>query len=116
MFGTSNAPIVGRVRSQYAPRLPTAPRQTRPAPTRIFDSFFAIKDVDSIVHPMNGLRPPYYGLFEDNDPSKRLMASRTSTTTFPRYWEWSGEGVYPFDTSNEAYKLGANYLIDGLTR
>jgi hypothetical protein len=30
-------------------------------------------------------------------------------------WEWSGEGLFPFDASNEAYKLGVNYVIYGLT-
>jgi hypothetical protein len=33
----------------------------------------------------------------------------------PEYWEWSGQGVFPFDASNEAYKLGVNYVIYGLT-
>ena len=33
----------------------------------------------------------------------------------PEYWEWSGQGMFPFDTSNEAYKLGVNYLVYGLT-
>ena len=82
----------------------------------IFDSFFTIKDIDAIVHPMYGLRPSYYGIFEDNDPSKRLMAVANFDNDVPEYWEWSGEGLYPFDTSNEAYKLGVNYLIYGLTR
>ena len=26
------------------------------------------------------------------------------------YWEWSGQGLFPVDTSNEAYKLGVNYM------
>jgi hypothetical protein len=82
----------------------------------IFDSFFRIHDIDAIVHPMYGLRPSYYGLFEDNDPSKRLMAVANFDNDVPEYWEWSGEGVYPFDASNEAYKLGVNYLIYGVTR
>jgi hypothetical protein len=29
--------------------------------------------------------------------------------------EWSGQGLFPFNTSNEAYKLGVNYMIYGLT-
>ena len=82
----------------------------------IFDSFFQIKDIDAIVHPMYGLRPSYYGVFEDNDPSKRLMAVANFDNDVPEYWEWSGDGIYPFDASNEAYKLGVNYLIYGLTR
>jgi hypothetical protein len=82
----------------------------------IFDSFFTIRNIDAIVHPMYGLRPSYYGMFEGNDPSRRLMVVANFDNDVPEYWEWSGEGLYPFDASNEAYKLGVNYLIYGLTR
>ena len=85
--------------------------QTHP----IFDTFFRIKDIDGIVHPMYGLRPSYFGIFEDNDPSRRLMVVANFDNDVPEYWEWSGAGLYPFDKSNEAYKLGVNYLIYGLT-
>ena len=81
---------------------------------RIFNSFFAVKDIDAIVHPMSGIRPSYYGLFEDNDPSKRLIAVANYDNDVPEYWEWSGQGLYPFDASNEAYKLGVNYVLYGL--
>jgi hypothetical protein len=81
----------------------------------IFNSFFQIKDINAIVHPMSGLRPSYYGIFEDNDPSKRLMVVANFDNDVPEYWEWSGEGLFPFDSSNEAYKLGVNYMIYGLT-
>jgi hypothetical protein len=82
---------------------------------RIFDSFFRVKDIEALVHPMVGITPSYYGIFEDNDPSKRLMVVANFDNDIPEYWEWSGQGRYPFDTSNEAYKLGVNYLIYGLT-
>ena len=82
----------------------------------VFHTFFDIHDIHAIVHPMYGLRPSYYGLFEDNDPSKRMMAIANFDNDVPEYWEWSGEGIYPFDASNEAYKLGVNYLMYGLTR
>ncbi len=32
------------------------------------------------------------------------------------YWEFSDEGVFPIDLSNEAYKLGVNYLIYAMSR
>ena len=82
---------------------------------RIYDTFFTIKDIDAIVHPMNGMHPNYYGLYEDNDPAKRLMVVANFDNDVPEYWEWSGDGIYPFDASNEAYKLGVNYRIYGLT-
>jgi hypothetical protein len=82
---------------------------------RIFDSFFTINDIDAIVHPMSRIPPIYYGIFEDNDPSKRLVVIANFDNDVPEYWEWSGQGLFPFDTSNEAYKLGVNYMIYGLT-
>jgi hypothetical protein len=81
----------------------------------IFDSFFRIKDIDAILHPMYGLKPSYYGIFEDNDPSRRLMVVANFDNDVPEYWEWSGQGMFPFDTSNEAYKLGVNYVIYAAT-
>jgi hypothetical protein len=82
---------------------------------RIFDAFFTIRDIHAIVHPMSSERPSYYGLFEDNDPSKRLMAIANFDNDVPEYWEWSGRGLFPFDNTSEAYKLGVNYVIYGLT-
>jgi uncharacterized protein DUF4159 len=81
----------------------------------IFDTFFRIHDIHAIVHPMTRIRPSYYGVFEDNDPAKRLMVVANFDNDVPEYWEWSGEGFFPFDASNEAYKLGVNYVIYGLT-
>ena len=81
---------------------------------RIFDAFFKIKDIDAIVHPMSGIRPNYYGIFEDNDPSKRLMVVANFDNDVPSMGV-VGQGLFPFDASNEAYKLGVNYMIYGLT-
>jgi hypothetical protein len=80
---------------------------------RIFDVFFRIANIDAIVHPMSHIRPSYYGIFEDNDPSQRLMVVANFDNDVPEYWEWSGQGLFPFDASNEAYKLGVNYMIYG---
>ena len=82
---------------------------------RLFDTFFKIHDIDAIVHPMSGIKPSYYGIYEDNDPTKRLMVVANFDNDVPEYWEWSGEGLFPFDSTNEAYKLGVNYVIYGLT-
>jgi len=82
---------------------------------RIYASFFDIKNIDAIVHPMSHIPPNYYGVFEDNDPAKRLMVVANFDNDVPEYWEWSGQGLFPFDASNEAYKLGVNYIIYGLT-
>ncbi len=81
----------------------------------IYNAFFQIADISAIVHPMSGIRPHYFGIFEDNDRTKRLMVVANFDNDVPEYWEWSGEGLFPFDSSNEAYKLGVNYMLYGMT-
>lgn len=88
-------------------------RLTREHP--LFRSFFEVQDLDAIVHPMNGMRPSYLGVFENNDPARRLLLVANFDNDVPEYWEWSGQGLFPFDTSNEAYKLGVNYVVYGYT-
>ena len=95
--------------------LPGARFERIEQPHPIFRSFFEIHDIQAILHPMSRIRPSYLGIFEDNDPSRRLMVMANFDNDVPEYWEWSGEGLFPFDTSNEAYKLGVNYLIYGHT-
>ena len=81
---------------------------------RVFDAFFRMKTID-FPHPMYGILPTYYGVFQDNDPSKRLMVIANHNHDVAEYWEYSGTGLLPIDVSNEAYKLGVNYMIYGLT-
>jgi hypothetical protein len=83
---------------------------------QIFNAFFPIKDIDAIVHPMSHTRPSYYGIFEDNDPSRRLLVVANYDNDVPEYWERSGQARFPFDASNEAFKLAVNYMIYGLSR
>ena len=82
---------------------------------QIFTAFFPIEDIDAIVHPMAHIRPSYYGIFEDNDPSRRLLVVANFDSHVPDGAERSSRGLFPFDASNEAYKLGVNYMIYGLS-
>src|SRR6185503_15937691 len=75
----------------------------------IFDSFFKMKTID-FPHPMMPrLRAQYFGLFEDNDPSGRMLALINHNSDIAEYWEWSASGMFPVDITNDAYKLGVNY-------
>jgi hypothetical protein len=84
---------------------------------RIFHSFFEIPATLLTDFPQayNYGRPIFRGIYEDNDPSKRLMVMVNYNTDVSQYWEWSGMGLRPVDESNEAYKLGVNYVIYGIT-
>jgi hypothetical protein len=87
-----------------------------PSDHEIFDSFFHIDDPHALAPPtFQQYRPVYLGLFEDNDPTKRLMAILNYNNDIGDYWEWSDMGYYPIDLSNEAYKFGVNYLVYAMT-
>ncbi|MCK7515640.1 MAG: DUF4159 domain-containing protein [Desulfobacterales bacterium] len=53
--------------------------------------------------------------YEDNDPSKRLLFIANYNNDVGEYWEFSDTGWTPIDLSNEAYKLGVNYIVYALT-
>ena len=82
----------------------------------IFNSFFEIKNLEMLGFYSEYGAPSYWGLFEDNDPTKRLIAIANRNNDLGEYWEYSDTGYVPIDFSNEAYKFGVNYFIYGLTR
>ena len=81
----------------------------------IFHSFFEINTLYNFPQAYNAGRPIFRGVFEDNDPGKRLEMIVNYNTDISQFWEWSGRGLRPVDDTNEAYKLGVNYLMYGMT-
>ncbi|MGE0812517.1 MAG: DUF4159 domain-containing protein [Vicinamibacterales bacterium] len=80
----------------------------------IFHAFFEI-DPARFVSPYGGLTPVFFGVFEDNDPSRRLQVIANYNNDIGEYWEFSDTGWVPIDLSNEAYKFGVNYIVYGMT-
>jgi len=81
-----------------------------PLDHEIFDSFFRI-DPLAVIPPYGPRNPLYYGIYEDNDPTKRLLVMFNFNNDIAEYWEYSDRGFFPIDLSNEAYKLGVNYIV-----
>ena len=81
----------------------------------IFHSFFEVETLDFVQFYGRGERPIFYGVFEDNDPTKRLMLIANYNNDIGEYWEYSDTGYTPIELSNEAYKLGVNYIIYAMT-
>ncbi len=80
----------------------------------VYHSFF---DIDSLEYEpvYNPAIPIFYGLFEDNDPTGRLLSVANHNNDIGEYWEYSDTGWLPIDLSNEAFKLGVNYIMYALT-
>jgi hypothetical protein len=84
----------------------------------VWHSFFEIPDPKALIsHPTydQSMVLTYWGIFEDNDPKKRLLAIANLNGDLSEYWEFSDTGFAPVDLNNEAYKYGINYVIYGLT-
>jgi hypothetical protein len=81
----------------------------------IFDTFYRVKSIE-MYHPTERTPSTFYGIFEDNDPKKRMLAIANHNNDIGDYWEWSDTQRFGIDPSNEAYKLGINYIIYILTR
>jgi hypothetical protein len=81
----------------------------------VYDSFFKIGSFDIVPQAYDREKPEFFGLFEDNDPKKRLMMIVNYSTDISDFWEFSATGFRPIDESNEAYKLGVNYIMYGIT-
>jgi hypothetical protein len=83
----------------------------------IFDSFFKI-DLKVAVNRTSsyGFNPPsYWGVYQDNDPKKRLIMIANVDNDIGESWEYSATGFVPIASANELYKLGINYVIYALT-
>jgi hypothetical protein len=81
---------------------------------RVFHAFFDLDEL-KLPHPSMSVEPAFIGVFKDNDPEKRMMALICYNSDVAEYWEWSASGMFPVDTTNDAYKLGINYMVYALT-
>ena len=96
--------------------LPTARIVPLDVSNPIFNSFFKIATLEGMTHPDNvNAKAEYKGIYEDNDPSKRLIVIINYNNDIGDYMEWSGQGYYAINFSNDAYKLATNYVVYAMT-
>jgi len=80
----------------------------------IFHAFFDIQTL-AFQQFYDRDTPLFYGIYEDNDPKKRLLVIANYNNDIGEYWEFSDTGWQPIDLTNEAYKFGVNYIVYGMT-
>lgn len=81
----------------------------------IFHCFFDINSFSVLPQAYDGGAPEILGIYQDNDPKKRLLAIINFNTDVSQFWEFSATGMFAVNESNQAYQLGVNYIIYGLT-
>jgi hypothetical protein len=76
----------------------------------IFHAFFRVDDI-RVPHPLVEVTPIYQAIFEDNDPTKRMMVLANHNSDLAEYWEWAPDDFFPVDPTNAAFQLGVNYIV-----
>jgi hypothetical protein len=102
----------GNLEARMREVLPEARWQPLDATHPVFHSFF---DINHLVEQGYYGPAQFLGIFEDNDPKKRLLAVANYNHDLGELWEFSDTGWMPVDLSNEAYKYGINYVIYAMT-
>ena len=82
----------------------------------IWDTFYRL---DPLTIYLEGPRktgiPQFWGLFEDNDKNGRMLAIANAGADVGDLWEWAADGWYPVDPTNEAFRIGVNYIVYSIT-
>lgn len=81
----------------------------------IFHSFFEINSFDIVPQYYDQGRPIFRGIYEDDDPRKPLIAIINFNTDVSNFWEFATTGFKMVDDRNQAFKLGVNYIVYGMT-
>jgi len=81
----------------------------------IFDSFFRLESLHMTYPNRPQIQAEFHGIFENNDPAKRLMVIINYNNDIGDYMEWSNDDLYPVNLTNDAYKFAVNYVTYGLT-
>ena len=113
IFDDFDARMYFNLEEQWRRVFPELQFQEIPKTHPIFDAFF---DIRGIAMPNGGYGPAdWLGVFEDNDPTKRLIAVATYNGDLGELMEFSDEGFVSIDLSNDAYKIMTNYMIYAMT-
>jgi hypothetical protein len=105
----------GNVDLQFSRMFPQGQWVDLDASHPIFHSFFEINSLDIIPQAYDAGRPIFRGMYLDNDPNKRMFVIAAYNTDMSEFWEWSDQGYAPIDVTNEAYKIGINLFMYGIT-
>jgi hypothetical protein len=81
----------------------------------VFDAFFRVASLEMSYPHDPSLQAEFLGIHEDNDPTKRLMVVINYNNDIGDYMEWSADGFWPVNVTNDAYKLAINYIVYALT-
>jgi hypothetical protein len=81
----------------------------------IFHTFFEVTTLEMPTAYNLGDHPIFRALYEGNDPKRRMQVIANYQNDLSEFWEYSNSGAYAVSETNEAYKVGINEFMFGIT-
>jgi hypothetical protein len=78
----------------------------------IFDLVFQVEDLRSMAPYVPGGDPVYYGL---RNSAGHIAIVACHNNDLANFWEWYGSPAYPLRPSTDAFRMGANFVIQAFT-
>ena len=101
--------------AQMARVLPEGQWQDLDVTHPIFHTFFEVASLSMPTAYALGDHPIFRAMYEENDPKKRMQIMVNYQNDISEFWEFSQTGQYAIDETNEAYKVGVNEFMYGIT-
>ncbi len=79
----------------------------------VFNGIFKLKPIGMFTALAPGIYPDFYGIYEDNDPGKRLIVAANYNNDVSKLWYMTKTGFRAVGQTNTGYQLGINYLMYG---
>ena len=82
----------------------------------VWNTFFKIGPEGlNMRNSMFRAQPVFFGFFEDNDKTKRQVVIANFNNDIGEFMDYNASGFYPVDLTNEAYKIGVDFIMYALT-
>jgi hypothetical protein len=78
----------------------------------IFDLIFEVEDLLSMAPYVPGGDPVYYGFLNDRGDVAIVACYNNDLANF---WDWIDEARYPLEPAADAFRMGSNFLLYGMT-
>src|SRR5690606_37684021 len=78
----------------------------------VFSASFTLRDLDGMSPYVPGGRIVYFGL---DDARGELAIAAGHNNDLANFWDWYGQARMPLEPAADAFRLGVNFVIWGMT-
>jgi hypothetical protein len=78
----------------------------------VFNTYYQIESLTVFEPYVPGDDPVFYGLMNQDGTMAMVVCHNNDLMNF---WDWIGDARYPLKPATEAFRMGTNFLLYGMT-